>query len=325
MSAKAQVFISKTQGLNLTIAENFSGSQVGTFVKDGVTYVVTDTQQVFQAFPLIDLRSGTKHELWLTADQVRSCEHSSEDAPHERLWELPQIGLPGWRTLRDATERGRVEAYTHPACVHALVRDKGGHLWHGEADENTVRCFKAINRKARIFTYKFAMPYLRYIGPETDEVWLPEGRQPGKRQRVTLASYPVRKLIEEEGMWGYYYPTGDACSNVKLARKEMSRVRQHLMSTKMALLDSVQSEVRHLEVENTSLRKALDKSRASLQVTELQLNQLNALVDEHGLGTADRITALEQRAKDAEERARIAEETLAEARRENEGWDWSRF
>lgn len=299
---------------------------VGTFEKEGDVYAITPDMTVLCRHRILNIRSGKWGHLWLNAGQrkfyLEEFYHSlGRSAPMNgdpRLLALPKTGIsfPDRETLLRANES--------PHCTASLIRDKAGHLWRCNYDMTGLSAFRTNTRHDSEGYLKepelcFVYPWLEYFGHEDDEAFWVNNRDGKQVGRYTVGNYEVQKVIEKMGMWGHYFPSKKEWEDVKRATKACEKAKKNLMSTKIAHYDEalkiMETRNKDLTTRNHQLESELTQARG--RITELEEGLPKQLAGE--------IALAQLRAAEAERRAEKAEATLAAARAENEGWDWSRF
>jgi len=167
------------------------------------------------------------------------------------------------------------------------------------------------------------MPHLRYLNcVGDDEVWVQPWGRSDRKDRVTVCTHKVRKVIEDLGMWGHYYPKGEARFDEDLARQECLARKNELVTTMLADGPAAIEERKELRLENDRLTQERLAAERRMQAAEKSLKEMVARVPDD---VEQALTELRRERDEALEAARKADETLETARRENTGWDWSRF
>jgi len=199
----------------------------GQYTEGDCTFIVTDRMIVYRSHPLLNLFTGAVEEIWLTREQVETYRQNGFDLhkkpPHPRLFDLPRIGLK-----RDEQLEG-----FNSSTVWTLAIDGEGHLWHGQTGELHARpymhSFETSEKGWKPPELRFMYPHLSYIGPDTDEIWLTPWGEKGRKFRLTIASYKVRKALEPTGMLEHYFPQGKARTDEKLAVEQAEKLKVKIL------------------------------------------------------------------------------------------------
>jgi len=241
--------------------------------QDG-TFIVTNEMNVYRSFPLLHVPTGNIEELWLTQAQVRAYqEHQEPKAPHPRLFDLPKIGL------KPAKNRQEPLQGFSGGTTFNIVFDNEGHLWHGSPEQH-VSCYlhKETNRTPVI---RFFYPYMIYIGPDREDLWLARWGAAGEKERIYICTYAIHRAIEKAGLKSHYIPQGRARTSLKIATKQMAVAKARLI---MDVDDKVDERT-------DQLRTEIDESKRDL------LSEMN-----------DHKVTLEKLAQKGDDATRIAQE-----------------
>jgi hypothetical protein len=294
--------------------------------EDG-TFIVTTRMNVYRSHHLLNLWTGEVEELWLTQAQVEAFRLKMIDLqkdkakPCPRMFDLPKLGLT----------KESVEAFAG-TTTYRLLKDGEGHLWSTSYDHGSyqpyVHNFPApgprSKQKWKPPELRFAFPYVRYVGHGGDEeLWLPGWGGSDRKDRLTICTHAVRRVIEKFGMQGVYFPQGPARNDEKLAEKECREMRAGLVTT---ILENEKSATNALrDAEDRADRHWREVQQLNQKVTELTADLEAARAAAAPADLLERVRLAERAAEAAEARARKAQNTLEEARKENSGWDWSMF
>jgi len=275
---------------------------------EGQTFITASDMGVYISHPLLNLFTGKTEEIWLTKEQQDQYRvRNDEGAPHDRTFELPSIGLPNYTEIRQSTAP-RIEGFTRPDSASRVIQDHGGHWWAGSVERMSVRPYYIRRGKHEPPQLAFLLPYLRYLGADDAELWVPVWHHRNdQKDRLTLCTREVSKVIGEVGVWGFYYPQATARHDEALARKEAMKVAQ--------------SQVVAFDTQMTALRQKLEDTNVQLKTAEAALTVATRKADEAeaALSTA----RLKQKLAAAEERCRELEADLLAARSGKRGLNWS--
>jgi len=283
-------------------------------------FIVTVDMNVYKVFPLLNLINGDVEELWLTKEQTQNYRESAraiyEHPPHERMFELPKIGI----TKKHL--KSPIEGHS-TGTIYSLIRDKGGHWWNGSLrDWHTKPYMHSFGpRSKKPPELRFLYPSLRYIGPDADEMWFPRWRDSSEKTRITICTYEVWRTIEAQGMQDVYYPRGKEQHDVELAIVACAAMKASLMANIIDDENSATNLLKDAEKDGKAAWARAHEAEATLSELEAELVEARA-IDPSEMDV--RVKAAERERDEALQRATKAEEALETARETNQGWDWSR-
>jgi len=248
---------------------------------EGVTYITTTDLGVYVSIPTLDLRTGKTEEVWLNRTQYEEFRRPmSNSLPlNPRIFELPKIGIK-------KPSNPPLDGYRDPYTMLGIIQDKGGHWWHGDMKSFTVRPYYVEDKSVpyRGPLLRFVMPWLQYIGNDTEHWWCRRWNNNEEKARITICTREVMKVISKLGVWGYYVPTGRARIDVTLARKEAERVRDNQVGSILEQLEVAKAKI--LAV-SSDLEKSIGDS-AKLQ------EQVASLTEKTEAAAAEKTTLLER-------------------------------
>lgn len=285
------------------------------FTGDTASLIVTDLMNVYSRFPLLNLFSGAKEEMWLTREQ---CEHFRTEgselnraAPNDRMFDLPALGL-----ILPGSGKNALYGFAQATSYHILM-DGEGHIWHGRHDQASVRAYMHQTPQ-RSLELRFTYPYLSYIGPDEEEIWLHPWSDHKQKVRLTICTYIVHTVLEKLGMQNHYFPKGAARTDPGIAQTECKKMHAMMMDT---LVKAKAQATCDLEIARATM--AILDEKAIQSAKELTETKAALVEAEKNAAPANSFDYLQQETAVANERAQVAENALATARECNEGWDWS--
>jgi len=197
---------------------------------------------LYVSYPMIDVFTGVRDTLWLTAGQhlTMTARPWKLQPTNERVFALPKIGL--------ASIDKDIRGWESPTYAISVVRDKGGHWW------SFVQRPRPYIQDGEI---RYIFPDVQHLGDD-DSVWARNGAQ------YTLCTYEIRDMIKDLDMWGYYFPAGPAISDLEIARAECNAKRSSRISKIEHDLASSSARNSYLQEEIAQLQSAHDDCRAAL-------------------------------------------------------------
>tara|TARA_Y100000310_G_scaffold164863_2_gene164611 strand:- start:5667 stop:6647 length:981 start_codon:yes stop_codon:yes gene_type:complete len=263
---------------------NVTVFSVGTV--EGREHVTANDFVVYTRYPLMDLITGEHTELWRAAQvptkeneypqrfdgwTVERAEHCRK--PHPRTFEVFD------KKLLPKADSSRIDGNITPGYVTGVIRDKGGHLWSGDLARCSVRMY-AVRKEGTFDEPKiqFITPYLTYLGKDGDPIWWTEHwDRDGKaiKRRLTICDHAVRKLIEEAGLWGHYFPEGKARTDVEVAKVELQQVRERAWD-----YDKQKDRIAELEKEVAGAHQETEATAEKLSTSKQEAGELKTANDE---------------------------------------------
>jgi len=243
---------------------------------EGIVYITSTEMKVYVSVPLLNLYTCVVDELWLTHEQVQGFRRSSyatpPQTPHPRTFDLPKIGLP----RVDDRDTDRIQGFTSASSSMDVVMDDGGHWWCGGSRRHPgARPYYQDGQERDL---RFVTPWLDYLGVDGSELVAPQGAyRSNVLYKLTLCSYPVRTAIEAVGMWGHYFPEGEARIDPKLAREEALAIKPGIVEK--IRLDSIDET--NVIMENLAdLTKSHQKTTILLDKANSQIEAFAILIEE---------------------------------------------
>lgn len=254
----------------------------------GQEHITANDFVVYTRYPLMDLVTGKHTELWRRNQvptsgereypqrfdgwEVERSEHCRK--PHPRIFEVFEKKL-----LPTSCEGERLDGNITPGFVTGVVKDEGGHLWSGDLTRRTVRMY--AEREEGSFDepqIKFITPYLSYLGVDGDEIWWTEHYRRNEadiKRRLTICNHAVRKLIEESGLWGHYFPEGKARTDVNVAAAEIQALADQAWD-----YDKLKGQISALEAEAVQAEKDAETLAKKLRDSQRTAGEIKTVNDE---------------------------------------------